>query len=162
MNCHAAQRLLSAERDGALASHERADLEGHLAECGDCRQARSAITAAIDRWRTSTARVKVPDAERAWQDIHREIRLSSPEKKRETQWAVPRWTLPMTAAAALIVAAIAAPRWFGGSISAPTQTVAKLETARADFVEVANNASSVVYVDDKSGWLVVWAVNDKL
>ncbi|MEO7415180.1 MAG: hypothetical protein ABIZ81_17695 [Opitutaceae bacterium] len=39
-----------------------------------------------------------------------------------------------------------------------------LAVARADFVETPQNTSSIVYGDDKSVWLVVWAVtdNDKL
>ena len=34
---------------------------------------------------------------------------------------------------------------------------ARLAEKRAEFVEVPGDASSVVYVDDQSGWLVVWA-----
>ena len=37
MNCSSAQRLLSAERDGAPASPERAGLAAHVAGCAECR-----------------------------------------------------------------------------------------------------------------------------
>ena len=160
MNCRTAQRLLSAERDGALASHERADLEGHVAACAECRQARSVAAAAVDHWRTAQARVALPDAERAWQDIHREIRRSTPANAAGSRW-LPRWTIPIAAAAALVFAATQAPRWLH---DADPSTNARPQIARADFVETAADASSMVYVDDKSGWLVVWAVsdNDKL
>ncbi|MEO7415176.1 MAG: zf-HC2 domain-containing protein [Opitutaceae bacterium] len=160
MNCRAAQRLLSAERDSPLGTPERADLEAHLAGCGECRRARVLVAAAVDRWRNSSAAIAVPDAERAWQDIRREIRTTAPGDARDRR-TLPRWTLPLTAAAALVIAAIAAPRWFGDS----TPSMAThLAVARADFVETPQNTSSMVYVDDKSGWLVVWAVtdNDKL
>ena len=160
MNCRSAQRLMSSERDGALPAAERADLAAHVAACASCQRARASVAAAVDEWRSSSARIAVPDVERAWQDIRREIRTSAPSKAR-TWWGLPRWTLPLAAAAGLIVAAtVMVPPWLAPS--EPPQKTARLETARADFVEVANNSSSVVYVDDKSGWLVVWAVNDKM
>lgn len=160
MNCHAAHRLLSAERDGTLATRERADLDSHLAECGDCRRARANIGAAIDGWRTSTAAIATPDVERAWHDIRREIRGAGSEKGHPA-WGISRWAVPLAAAAAIAIGAVTVPRFLTNpDTTASTATVAKLEKARADFVEVPNNASSMVYVDDKSGWLVVWAVND--
>jgi predicted anti-sigma-YlaC factor YlaD len=159
MKCRAAQRLLFAERDGSLAPSERTGLEAHLAGCSDCRQARTAFATAIQDWHEATARVTTPDAERAWQDIRREIRQTKPEKKTSV-WGLPRWTFPLTAAAALAVAVVTAPRWLDEV--KPTTSIARLDTARADFVDVGANSSSVVYVDDQSGWLVVWAVDDKL
>lgn len=165
MNCRTAQRLLSAERDGALTPAERAGLDAHLAECAECRQARAAIAAAITGWQQATARVEVPDVEVAWQDIRREIRQSQPEKSEAAArrgWAVPalwRWSVSLGAAAALAAVLALGPSWMEDSPE-PTVAVARAETARADFVEVAKDSSSMVYVDDKSGWLVVWAVDD--
>lgn len=156
MNCHSAHRLLSAERDGALADDERATLEAHVAACGECRQMRTVLGVALDAWRANQARVKVPDAERAWQDIHREIRQTSLGKSGKSR-ALPRWTLAMGAAAAVTIAATILPRWSDNFVPA---TEPLLEMARADYVETANNSPSMVYVDDQSGWLVVWAVSD--
>jgi predicted anti-sigma-YlaC factor YlaD len=156
MTCRTAQRLLSAERDRPLGDSERVDLEAHLAGCGECRQARLVVSEAISHWRNSDAQVVPPDAERAWQDIHRQIRTSTPDRKRGLL-ALPRWTLPAVAAAALIFAAAVVPRWIDESD--PTATT-PLEIARAEFVETPKDSSSMVYVDAKSGWLVVWAVND--
>lgn len=154
MNCHSAQPLLSAERDGTPPSRERADLEAHVAGCAECLRFRRMLTEAGDHLRTTAAQVKVPDEERAWQDIHREIRALKPEAARPW-WQLGRWTMPLGAvAAAVAVMAVFAPDFLddGGGDDAPESAV-----ARAEFVEVADNASSVVYVDDKSGWLVVWA-----
>lgn len=156
MNCRSAQHLLSAERDGPLGNSEWANLEAHLAGCRECRQARTVVAAAVNRWRSSSAAIVVPDAERAWQDIRREIRTSAPADARGSR-VLPRWALPLTAAAALVLAGTTAFRWFGDSTRAPGSL---FEVARADFVETAENTSSMVYVDDKSGWLVVWSVND--
>ena len=159
MNCHSAQRLMSAERDGALAHSERATLASHVATCGECRQKQTAWAAAGEQLRTANARVAVPDPERAWQDIRREIRITASAGSGALEKRlVPRWTFPVAAAATLAIAATLAPRWFG---DAATENRAPLAVARADFVETATDTSSMVYVDDKSGWLVVWAVDER-
>ena len=98
--------------------------------------------------RAAATRVAVPDEERAWQDIHREMRAARPTVAR-AWWNLGRWALPLGAAAALAAVALIGPSW--------TDEDGRQTVARAEFVEVAGDASSVVYVDDKSGWLVVWA-----
>ena len=74
MNCRSAQRLISAERDGAPATSEHTALGAHLAECAECRRFRAVTDEAAEAWRTSTEQVAVPDAELAWQAVRREIR----------------------------------------------------------------------------------------
>lgn len=157
MNCRAAQRLLSADRDDTLASSERAALEAHVAGCADCRRERAVVAGAVESWRAASKRVAIPDSERAWQDIRREIRTTGPTNSPEHR-GLPRWVFPAVVAAALVFAATLAPRWL--SDAGPPATN-RLEIARADFVETASDTSSMVYVDDKSGWLVIWAVNDR-
>jgi len=148
MNCRAAQRLVSAERDGVLAARERADLAAHLVSCAECRRFQATLGETGRRLREAAARVTVPDEERAWHDIRREIRAADTLAPR-AWWGLGRWALPLGAAAALAVVALVVPPW-GGEEARPT-------VARAEFVEVPGDASSVVYIDDKSGWLVVWA-----
>jgi hypothetical protein len=70
-------------------------------------------------------------------------------------WAA--WTgLPLAAAAALALV-------FWAPDDAPTATgedatFAEAAPAYAEFVEASDNAAStVVYVDQESGWLIVWA-----
>lgn len=148
MNCRAAQRLLSAERDGALPSGERAGLAEHVAGCAECRQFQALLAVSQGELSAAAARVVVPDEERAWQDIRRELRADRPAATR-LWWSLGRWALPLGAAAALAAVAVVGPSW--------TDDEGPQAVARAEFVEVSGNASSVVYVDDKSGWLVVWA-----
>lgn len=147
MNCRAVQLQISAERDGALAESERAVLAVHLAGCVECQRFQATLAAVGDSLRAVAARATVPDEERAWQDIHREIRAGRPIAAR-SWWQPLRWALPVGAAA---VAAVVA--WMP---SADDEAMSQL-VARAEYVEVSGDASSVVYVDDKSGWLVVWA-----
>lgn len=149
MNCRSAQPLLSAERDGALASRERADLEAHVAGCAECRRFQAALVAAGEHLRASAARVVVPNEVRAWQDIHREIRAGKAEGARPW-WNVVRWAAPLAGVAALAMVAFVSPDAIDEDDAAPA-------VARAEYVEVGDDASSMVYVDDKSGWLVVWA-----
>jgi anti-sigma factor RsiW len=161
MNCRSAHPLLSAERDGALASHERAALETHLADCADCRRARVNVAAAVEHWRANVAAAKAPDATLAWQAVRRELRATTGRRESGAPWFV-SWMLPLGGAAALAAAVAIAlvPQWRGGlGVSSPMNATT-MATARAEFVEVPGNASSMVYVDDPSGWLVVWAVDD--
>ncbi len=152
MNCHSAQPLLSAERDGALTLRERADLEAHVAGCAECRRFKAVLAAAGEHLQVAAAQVKMPDEERAWQDIRREIRAAKQAPAR-AWWSFGRWTMPVGAAvAALAVIAIVAPTITDDD---PPEVAT---TARAEYVEVGEGASSVVYKDDQSGWLVVWAV----
>lgn len=148
MNCHSAQRLLSAERDGALATGECAGLAAHVAGCAACRQFQARLAEAKEGLKAAAGRSAVPDEERAWQDIRRELRAGRPGGGR-AWWGPLRWAVPLGAAAALAALVAFVPR--GEEASAMPAV------ARAEFVEVSGNASSVVYVDDKSGWLVVWA-----
>jgi predicted anti-sigma-YlaC factor YlaD len=160
MNCRSAQRLLSAERDGALTSGECTALEAHLAECADCRRFRATVADAAEAWRASAARMQAPDADLAWQAVRREIRSGRASVgARSAPW-FSRWMLPVGMAAALVAAVIlVAPH------RRPEPAMAKVassrEMARADFVDVGVAASPMVYVDDKSGWLVVWATDDQ-
>ena len=147
MNCRAAQRLLSAEQDGALAEHERAALQAHVGPCAECGRFRVALGEEQAGLCRAAARVQVPDEERAWQDIRRELRAGRPGGAHAWRGSV-RWALPLGAAALLALLALG-PQGDDES--------ARRIVARADFVEVPGDTSSMVYVDDQSGWLVVWA-----
>lgn len=155
MKCHDAAPLLSADRDGALTSSQRAELARHLADCAACRQAQAELAAAMSAFQADAARVTVPDADEQWRLLRAQI---------ESQTSVPRrrlapaawFTLPLAAAAAIAVAL-----FLGRPAPADNVPLAlgSGEFARADFVEVTDpGATPLVYTDRESGWLVVWAV----
>jgi hypothetical protein len=160
MNCREAQHQIFAERDSALETTQRAALDGHVAECADCRRIRDDLTAVFATWRTKVDHVAVPDVDREWYAVRRRIRGGvEPGVERTTsprRSFLPWLTLPLGAAAALAVALFVtrAP-----DAPAPTPvSPGKARVARADSVEVpGNHASTMVFVDDKSGWLIVWA-----
>jgi anti-sigma factor RsiW len=160
MNCHAVQQLLSAERDQALGADLRGELETHLAGCAACRQLRATWAEAAESWRATTAGVRVPDAQMEWQRIRRRLN-GEPEREAQpgrgifTQWRVA--TLGAIAAA-VAVGLFLAPAGMRGP-QAPTAAMAAA-SVNTDSVEVGGEASSaMVFVDDKSGWLVVWAAD---
>lgn len=159
MNCREAQNQIFAERDGALAETERAALVSHVAQCGGCRQLREDLASALTHWKTTAQTIAVPDAEREWHAVRRKIRGGveagevrlTPRRPTLLTWL----TAPLAAAAALALALF---------ISLPDNRPAHegvspaTHLARADSVEVSGRAASTsVYVDDKSGWLIVWA-----
>ncbi len=168
MNCTRSHHLLSAERDHALGAGERADLEQHLAGCAECRQFRTRLDKAVAGWRADVAARPAPDAERAWQDIRREIRAGAAgdsvtglprgafQSRARPQWRSGRWSLSVGAlgAAAVIALSVWGLRRPGPDVFAP---VALNEGSSVEYVEVPENAASMVFVDDESGWVVVWS-----
>ncbi len=160
MNCREAQELIFADRDGAP-DNGRAALESHLAHCAGCRQVRANLAAALDDWRDAAEKVAVPDVEREWHAVRRRIRggaqagavTTTPPRRQLFAWLA----LPLGAAAALALALyISPPR------PDSTLPVLPLDVASAESVEApGNNASTMVIVDDKSGWLIVWASDEQ-
>jgi hypothetical protein len=162
MNCREAQTQIFAERDGALGEPERAALVSHVAACGDCRRIREDLASVLTHWKTAAQNVVVPDAEREWHAVRRKIRGGveagevrlAPRRPRLLTWL----TVPLAAVGALALALfISMPT---GPAPDPRVEPAVTPVARAESVEVrGRNASTMVYVDDKSGWLIV-AAND--
>jgi hypothetical protein len=159
MNCREAQSRIFAERDDALDTSQRAALEAHVAQCGDCQRIRDDLTTALTTWRNNVNRVAVPNPEREWHSIRRKIRGGveageaprSPARRNLFAWIA----LPLGAAAAVAVALFVALRPAPTAIES-VKPIARI--AHANSVEVpGDKASTVVFVDDKSGWLFVWA-----
>jgi anti-sigma factor RsiW len=152
MKCRAALRLISAERDGALATDERAALEAHVAGCAECSRAREALAAAAAAWTKADRAVPTPDVERAWHDIRREIRAG---RGRDARPAGAWWMRALWAGVPAIGAAAVALVVFTGRPKPVDPAVAAASWAQ--FVQVdASDSAPVVTVDEASGWVVVW------
>lgn len=161
MNCRQAQDHLFADR-GALENDQRAALDAHVATCPACQRINANLTAALTDWRRAAELAPVPDSEREWHAVRRKIRggaeagttgTLAPARRRFLPWLA----LPLGAAAAIATALYVA--------SDPTQAPAGGThgiVARADFVEAPGAAQTMVYVDEKSGWLVVYAKDNQL
>lgn len=152
MNCRQAEHQIFADRDGAFDDPRRAALTEHLAQCMACRQMRDGFSAAIDVWRADARRAITPDSERAWHDLRRQMRNAGTAVAGGHRHLLAWIGAPLAAVAVVAIAFLVQPQWRGGS-DGPPQAV-----ARAEYVEVPSaTASTVVFVDDKSGWLVVLA-----
>ncbi len=154
MNCRDTESLILAERDGVLTSGQHASLAQHLATCPACRQLRAGLTEATLFMKTEAANVPVPDAGRAWRELQSGLPGTKPRPAKKLPLAPVIWFgAPLAAAAALVFA-------FLSTQTPAPRAQSQPETARADFVEAGNfNASTMVYVDKDSGWLVVWATD---
>jgi anti-sigma factor RsiW len=167
MNCRDIESLILAERDGALTNDQLAVLSDHVAACPACRQLRTDLTTALDAYKAGLASVPAPDADEAWRDL--QARLHQPAKRRPLAPVIWFGT-PLAAAAALAVT------FLSTSPAPPPHTSAEAKVAAvappppplydpsviagADYVEAGDpNASTLVYVDKESGWLVVWAAD---
>lgn len=150
MNCRAATRHLAAERDAPLPDSVRAGLERHLEACPECSRARSALAEAADAWRQNTARVTPPSPAAEWRELRASLH-PSPTPRRLPAWLFAAGGLPLAAAAAWgLLLALRPP--------APAQDIALHPAAsRAEFIETSDESSPVVFLDQTSGWLIVWA-----
>jgi anti-sigma factor RsiW len=159
-SCRDYAALILAEPDGILSADERAQLAGHLATCAACRDRRAALQEAREKFRARADRVAVPDAAEAWRKLQPLLRAHDSRPRRRLAPLV--WFgVPLAAAAAVAFA------WLGGrngvgtpAAPASPSAPAAVETARADYVEAGDaGATTMVYVDKESGWLVVWATD---
>jgi hypothetical protein len=158
MNCREAQSQIFAEGDSVLDNTQRAALDGHLAQCGDCKRVRDNLTAALASWRTEASHVAIPDVEREWHAVRRRIRggtETGAERTARPRRNVFAWlAVPLGAAAAVALTLYVSPR----STSKVPPAASVDHVARANSVEVpGNNATTMVFVDEKSGWLFVLA-----
>ncbi len=160
MNCRDSESLILAERDGGLTKAQLAALSDHVAACPACQQFRTSLATALDSYKTAASAITAPDADEAWQDL--QSRLHQPARKRPLAPII--WFGASLAAAAAIAFAFfvtrpTAPAPLGDlAITPPLYDSSMI--AGADFVEAGDpNASTLVFVDKESGWLVVWATD---
>lgn len=154
MNCRDCAHLI--ERDDGLTPGEHAAREQHLAGCPGCREARARLTSVLGELRRAATHVPLPDVNEEWRTLRAKLSAAQARPARSHPLAPVIWLgAPLAAAAALVFA-------FVGQQSPPAPlTAAEPGVARADFVEAGDaNASTMIYVDRESGWLVVWAASD--
>ena len=158
MNCRDIEPLLSAQRDGVLTDDQHAALDRHLEVCPACQQLRTRIEHAMAVFRSETANVAVPDADEEWQRLQSRLGGRSTAGKKQRQLAPVLWIGTSLAAAAAIAFAFISSRPVANPAVEPQAPAS--EIAQAEYVEPGDaNASTMVYVDKDSGWLVVWATD---
>ncbi|MBT5901853.1 MAG: hypothetical protein HOH58_07065 [Opitutaceae bacterium] len=171
MNCRDAETKILASRDAPLGAADEAILAQHLQECPQCQVLTAQLTAAVDSWRARHAQVEVPDPTTEWHAVRRRIRSG---EAKTVGGGLPSWSrllrvaLPMTAAFAIAINFWPAPTSPDSPLDGPL--LAHRESgwdemhehftyeAHAEFVETEDQeVSPFVYVDEESGWLIVWA-----
>ncbi len=154
MTCREAQDRLFTTGSVAPGATEPA-VAAHLGQCAGCRKLQTELAAALGSWRSTVASTPVPEAEREWLAVRRRLRGDEGRagaSSRPTTFA--RWALPVGALAAAAVALFVAAPPVTPSAT-PPQDIAM---ASAESVEAPGDpASTMVFVDEKSGWLIVWA-----
>ena len=163
MNCRDVTPLLSAERDGPLNAAVREALERHVAACTSCQRTRASLAEATEVWRTGTGPTTPPDPAGEWRTLRASIRSIDSGKvrlapRRLTAWLLAAGAVPF-ATAAVWLAILALKPAVPSSINTAPATVALSAPApaRADYVETPADTSPGVYLDQESGWLIVWA-----
>lgn len=102
-------------------------------------------------WRAEVAATPAPDVERAWRSIRRRLGEGGEARadvRRASPWL--RWGVPAGAFAAMLLVVVFVLR--------RDDPAGNAQLARAELVELADPAlTPVVFVDEQTGWLVVWA-----
>lgn len=173
MNCQDAESQILAARDAPLGAADAAVLAQHLQECASCRRLADGLTHAAEAWREKDQAIAIPDARREWHAVRRRIRQTSASPT--PAQGLPSWNrllrlaLPVAGAAAVAIgisirqAAPPEPSLEPILASADWSHLEEHFTnyARAEYVETDNiDVSPFVYVDEESGWLIVWASDD--
>jgi predicted anti-sigma-YlaC factor YlaD len=156
MNCRDIEPLLLSERDGVLTSEQHAALEQHVASCPACRQLRARLAETLNAYQADAAQVTVPDVDEEWRAVRARWHEAKSAKKRPLAPVI--WFGSSLAAAAALIFALVGnrPKPAAPEVFSPDNEV----VAEAEFVEAGDiTASTMVYVDKESGWLVVWTTN---
>ncbi len=158
MNCRDIEPLLFAERDGVLTTGQYAALDEHVAGCPSCQHARTEIAHAMDVFRAAAISVTVPDVDEEWQRLRMQLATKSNKAHPVSRLAPVFWIGGSLAAAAAVAFAFVGLRPQANAPVAPAAPAP--EVAQAEYVVPGDaKASTMVYVDKDSGWLVVWATD---
>ena len=171
MNCRDAETQILAARDTPLGAADAAILAQHLQECPQCHVLTDQLAAATKAWRVADNQVATPDATTEWHAVRRRIRAGETVK---TSGSLPSWSRLLRTALP-IAAALAIAINFWPKATAPESPIeapllaqkdwADLHdhftfVAHAEYVETEDEEiSPFVYVDEESGWLIVWATD---
>ncbi|MBL9205758.1 MAG: zf-HC2 domain-containing protein [Opitutaceae bacterium] len=148
--CRTFADLLLAELDGALSPAELVRIESHVSTCAECHRQRALLAATRSTLRQVAADIPTPDANREWTRLQQRIHNAKSERRRSSLLRRGlTWGLPI-AAAALVAVSVSL-------VHSPVARLNGLASASADFVQAEGTASTLVYVDQESGWLIVWA-----
>ncbi|HRE81024.1 MAG TPA: zf-HC2 domain-containing protein [Opitutaceae bacterium] len=155
-SCQHITSLLIAGPDRRLTPAEQAEIEGHVVQCAACRQQRALLAAIPASLQTVTQAVSTPNPQQEWMRLRSQLPKQSREGKsqrRKTPFWL-QWSFPIGAAATAVVVALVTHLRYSDRVS--TERLAAT-VARADYVQAENADSTLVYVDQESGWLIVWA-----
>jgi len=156
MICRDVTPLLSAERDGPLDAVVREAVARHVAACPACARTRLILAEAADSWRFTTSLTKAPEPAGEWRILRARLRNGgTPAPRRVPAWLLSAGALPVAAAALWLVFFSVKP---GVPAAAPASRIALANpAAHADYVETPANTTPLVFIDQESGWLIVWA-----
>ncbi len=155
MNCREAENLISAKIDGELDQDSMAPLDRHLEECSPCRMT-------LEQWSglrkqladRDAEELPMPEIDSEWQIVQSRLDTREQPRPRAVFLSFP---LPwISAVAALIMVGI------GLTFVRPNPLDREIVQHMAENVEYVETdivgATPVVFVDDESGWTVVWVV----
>jgi anti-sigma factor RsiW len=141
-----------------MPAERRPALDAHLAGCADCRRHHDELSAALASLKANDLRIQTPDAKAEW--LLLSARLNQSAQPRPRTWRTPdhKWAAIWSTGALAACLALAFLLNRGGHPGDETTLAQVPAPARADYVELGDaTATPVVYLDQDTGWLIVWA-----
>lgn len=153
MNCDQAEKWISRSLDAELEVARQRKLDEHLAGCASCSRLKTEWEKLGNALREEVA-ATLPDTDAAWADIRERIHESEAGRSKIIPWQVHfRWAAGLAALFLLSFGVyFSRPRPVSEAVPLPVGTT-------VEFVETEiPGASPMVYMDQESGWTVVWVV----
>jgi len=161
MNCRDVQHTIFADPDGPAPADQREAFDLHLAACPACRRLHRDLGEFFGTWRDVHANARIPDPALEWRRLELTLARPAPVKtRRSAAWvgfpaalaaAAIAWGVylrnPSTSAQPVVAHAVAV---------APAHTANVVVGLPARGAAADTTSSTVVFVDDKSGWTFVW------
>lgn len=174
MICRQAQDELLAARDTPSGAAGSSALTEHVQGCAACQSLQQQLAAATTAWQETEAKVTIPDAQQEWHAVRRRLRQDESGRTATAWWRrTLQYTAPLAAAAVALVIWTSRESPSSNAIIASdlAPQIAQIDddpwaefadhfayASNVEYVETDNeDASPFVYVDDESGWLIVWA-----
>lgn len=155
MNCRTIQEQLMRATDRETASIQPSAIDAHVRTCASCQQFVASLETASAAIQADADAATVPTADAMWASVRSRLNETGKAEKQPRKVAPIIWIAAPLAAAAALAFAI-----FPGKPLAPQQVAAASvpQSSQVNYVETTDpNATTMVYVDKQSGWLVVWA-----
>lgn len=141
--------------DREMTAQQSSAIQAHVSTCAHCQQFAASLETLSGAIHADANAATVPSADAMWASVQSRINETSKPARKSRKVAPIIWiTAPLAAAAALVFAFLP----IKPTASKQVAVAPSPQSSQVNYVETPDpDATTMVYVDKESGWLVVWA-----